>query len=422
MSTPPESDRVAGPDTSLLGQPVLGAWMPTAVAESGPGRQVLRAESIDGHSKVLVHAVRVPPELKFEPTRRAISHAQRLRHANILSVLMDGKLDDGRLVLVTPALGATSLATRLITRPPAIAEVVHILEALTAAVHAIHEQGRSYGPMSPEHVLIAPGPDGRDETRLLPLWWTWRHGFDEAPAHRWTLPIALREGSREKAFAADTWAIGAIGWHALTGRPPIPENATLTEPPSLPKLASLVKRTVPSELESLLESLLHTDPTKRARDLPGVAAQLGDIAHVLEGGGPSIAPPMLLNTPVPVGGQLREKSLVLPVLPPAPTNPVPPPRSGALQATPTPISRAKLADTTDVPDDRAQVPPAARPSNEPQRGPGRNMDDTDPAGTPLRTRTPSKPQPATWLLPVLVSLVLVAAAVALGLYLGGSLG
>lgn len=425
MSTPPESARVASPEASLLGKPVLDAWMPTAVAESGPGREVLRAEAIEGKSKVLIHAVRVPVDLDAEATRAAIRQAQRLRHANILGVLMDGTLEDGRLVVVTPAIGAATLSTRLVTRPPGTSEVVHVLEAIAAALHAIHEQGRSYGPMSPEHVMIAAGPDSREEVRLMPLWWTWRHGFDEAPAHRWTLPIPLRRGGREAAMAADVWSLGAIGWHALCGRPPIARETEINAPPDLPALSSLVKRSLPPDLEQLITSLLDPDPARRPRDLLGVAAQLGDIAHTLEGGGPSIAPPMLLATPVPIGGQLREHSLVLPVPPPAPTNPVPPPRRGALMATPTPISRVAMADTTDVPEDRSVKPaaPVDRPTKEPQeRGPGRSMDDTDPAGTPLRSRTPPKPDQAAWVLPVGVSLLLVAVAVLLGLYLGGSLG
>jgi len=47
------------------------------------------------------------------------------------------------------------------------------------------------------------------------------------------------------------------------------------------------------------------------------AEELEEIAHALAGGtGPVIAPPMLLTTPVPVGGQLRDQSLILPVPPP----------------------------------------------------------------------------------------------------------
>lgn len=438
-----------GSGSSLLGKQVLGTWVPTAVADSGKEREVLRAQPVDGHANVLV---RLPDDIPAREALDRLEQARVVRGQGLLPLLTHDMMGDKRLCVVTPATGATTLASRLATRPLNVQETVRVAAGIARGLARMHASGHPYRVLTPEHVLVCAGPHGQDEICLLPLWWIWRHGFDASHATPWVLPADREPPGR----AADAWSLGALIWHALTGMPPIGDEP-VDGPIEMPLVSTHSKRGVPAELDTLVAELMHADPQERLTDADVIAERLETLSHQFEGGGPGIAPPMLLNTPVPVGGQLRQRSLVLPVPPPPRTHEEPPSRVvaptpptapaidltgassrgslGTLATGPTTIARLH-ASTLDV---ETPVPPVApSPSRASEASDDPESDESDIETVTDRTLEPSladeispvdiplpkdlvKEKGRSWLLPALASAGLVGVAVLLVLYLTGVL-
>lgn len=300
---------------------LLDSCVPTHVAEDSASRAILLATPVEGTHEVSVVIVRRPSgtdEPRPAALEAELAHARRLRSEHVLPLILDGALNGSRYVLVTPANGAVSLAERLVIRPPSTAEVLAALADVARGLADIHRQGRGFGPLAPDHILLVPGPDGHDRGALPPVWWAWRHGFDAEAAAPWRCAAPGGHPS-----ARDAWALAAIAWHALTGAPPDALGPDVALRTSLPASA-------PPALTGLLDPLLACPVSESPVDLARIAEMLERIAHQLEGGqGPSIAPPMLLGTPVPIGGQLRARPSPLAIPPPPATTPFAPrPRTG----------------------------------------------------------------------------------------------
>jgi hypothetical protein len=415
----------------------MDAWVPVALAEDGPDRQVLKAEPVEGHSKVLVHVVRVPENVDRDSLAGTLEGIRRIRHPQVLRILMDGWIGPQSLIVVTPSLGATPWATRLVTRPPSLVESVRVIAQVAHGLHAVHTHGRVYGPLTPEHVLVVPGPTGWDEACLLPTWWSWRYGFSMAEARSWQPPEVIGRTESEWATedrSSDAWRLGAVAWHSLTGSPP-PEGAG--KPGTLlPTLTATVRAAVPEGLEAVVAALLHADPRVRPVDMGRVAERLEEVVHHLEGGGPMIGPPMVTATPIPFGGQLRERSLVLPVPPPAPRPPPPSPPTPAVPPMPAVPPTAAVLPTPVI-EEHGATPATQRTRAEaatlmPLLGeePGDTLDlpSPQPIARVVPTSSPvADPLPAptsAWRVvgPIVASAGLAAVAVLLVLYLAGLLG
>jgi eukaryotic-like serine/threonine-protein kinase len=134
-------------------------------------------------------------------------------------------------------------AARLRSAPPP-ARTKATFRQVAAALLAAHEEGRAHGAVTASNVRVRS--DGRVE--LL--------GGDEARA---TSP-----SERERAFAADWYAFGAMLYEALTGRTPFAERGSEADvSPQAPTPPSAVARGIPRELESLCLDLLAADPRRR---------------------------------------------------------------------------------------------------------------------------------------------------------------
>lgn len=454
-----DTDSPEGPvpreDTDLLGQTILGAWIPVAVASTGTACEVFRADAIDGDSRVLLHVIRPPDTMSATDLHEALESRRRVRHPGLLQLLMSGRLDDGRVVLVTPSTGASTLASHLAMRPPRLPTALHISAQIARGLQAVHDTHGGYGPLTPEHVLIVPDESGQQMAQLLPVWWAWRHGFDDEPAAPW-LPAPRATSST--SMADDVWSLGALIWHAIAGSPPTDVGALDTldgTPKSLPALSSQVRRRLPASLDLMVSRLTHASPDARPRDLAGVADELEDLAHSLDGG-PSIGPPMVMNTPVPVGGQLRERSLVLPVAPPARTiskpeetvddYPTAPSGTRALRGVHMPVPRTGPGVSTDKPKREPELRPPPRNPDDPITAdpmpavvgpedmlepPSQSGQEGSPApkrpapapSTPAPLEHPQESGQSPWMtvLAVIGGLGLVSAAIILALYLAGIL-
>ena len=128
------------------------------------------------------------------------------------------------------------------------AEVTTVLVPLAQALDHLHARGLAHGDLSPGNVLFAH--DGRPMLSDLGVSRLLGTTGPEPQGTPGFVDPALGRGVDPRA--SDVWSLAALGWFALTGRPPGPANAE--RPP-----ASLAA----PALTRLLSEILGADPAER---------------------------------------------------------------------------------------------------------------------------------------------------------------
>ena len=190
----------------------------------------------------------------------------------------------------------TNLAQRLADRPIASGEAAELLESLARAVHAVHEEGIVHRDLKPSNVLLtALGEPKIADFGLAKL----KDGEAGRTLSEQVLgtpsymaPEQALGRSKLAGPAADVYALGAILYQALAGRPPfLGESAmetlklvTSTEP--VPPRRQ--RPDVPRDLETICLHCLEKEPSRRYAD----AAALADDLRRFREGRPIAARPV----------------------------------------------------------------------------------------------------------------------------------
>jgi serine/threonine protein kinase len=199
---------------------------------------------------------------------RTCSRVSALR-APGLAPILDVGLDHaaGLFVVEEPGLGP-DLATRLAGDGLAVFDAVELAHSLSGALAGLHRAGVAHGGLRPEVVVLGAGGSiertliadvaGRAAQRA-----TGRH----AQPGRYDAPEF--DPARPPAVAEDVFAVGALLFRLVAGRPPGPE--ALSRPlselcPDMP---------VPKELDEAVQRSLAPDPTMRFHDIDELHASLG---------------------------------------------------------------------------------------------------------------------------------------------------
>jgi serine/threonine protein kinase len=244
-----------------------------------------------------------------EPGERARFKAEaeavaRLQHPNIVQIYEVGEAD-GWPFLSLEFVDGGALDRQINGKPLPIREAAALVERLARAVHAAHQRGIVHRDLKPANILLASGgreppgataPPGGSRPPLADLipkiadfGLAKQLGAAEGPgaavAIVGTPPYmapeqALGEGEAVGA-AADVYALGAILYELLTGRP-LFEMASLAEMllqtiGERPRPPRQLRPEVPPHLEAVCLQCLDKDPGRR----PRTAAHL---ARALRGG------------------------------------------------------------------------------------------------------------------------------------------
>ena len=206
----------------------------------------------------------------------------RLRHPNVVQIYDIGEVDELPYFSLELLEGG-SLADRLVSTPQPPRPAAELIMTLAWAVHAAHRAGVVHRDLTPRNILF--DVDGTPKITDFGLakrlevegGVTATDLVIGTPAYM--APEQARGRSREVGPAADLYALGAILYNVLTGRPPF-QGATPLETMMLvihqdPVPPSRLQPKVPRNLETICLKCLQKQPHQRYADAGALAEELG---------------------------------------------------------------------------------------------------------------------------------------------------
>ena len=147
----------------------------------------------------------------------------RLRHPNVVQVYDVGDLD-GRSYFTMEFIEGGNLADLIAGTPRPAREAATLVEALADAIAATHQSGVVHRDLKPSNVLLSA--DGTPKVtdfglaRRLEVGSSLTHSGTAVGTPSYMAPEQARGRPRAIGPAVDVYALGAILYELLTGRPP----------------------------------------------------------------------------------------------------------------------------------------------------------------------------------------------------------
>jgi serine/threonine-protein kinase len=279
---------------SLVGQVVGGLVVERIIAEGGVG-VVYAARARRGD---VARALKVlKPSLAADSGHRArfsqeIAYARCVNHPNVVSVIDDGRLADGRPWLMMDLLEGATLGA-LVRRqgPLSLARALAITDQVLAGLSALHAAGVVHQDLQPDNVFLARTPgaasadDESERAVLLDLGFA-REAGSGARASLFGTPSFM---SPEQALAgraitaqSDLFAAALLLSYALTGNSPFRglgvRDVLVAIVRSAPVPVRRVRRDVPMELDRILARALAKHPDARFSGAAEMRSALGRLA------------------------------------------------------------------------------------------------------------------------------------------------
>jgi serine/threonine-protein kinase len=224
--------------------------------------------------------------------RRETELLARLRHANVVPIYEAGE-HEGRPYLAMEYVEGGTLAEKLTAGPLPVRTVAEVVEALARGAHAAHECGVVHRDLKPANVLLAEDGTPRitDFGLAKPLapqpedssaaWDTGSGAILGTPSYMAPEQVA---NSREVGPAADVYALGAILYECLIGRPPFKAATPLETLEQVRNSEPVSPRSlqpgVPRDLETVCLKCLPREPRRR---YPSALALAEDLRRFLDG-------------------------------------------------------------------------------------------------------------------------------------------
>jgi eukaryotic-like serine/threonine-protein kinase len=215
-----------------------------------------------------------------------------VRHPNVVQIHEAGT-HAGQPYFTLELVAGGSLSARLARQPLAPAEAAHLVEQIARGVQAVHERGVIHRDLKPANILLdipdnAPADAGLNEVvpkvtdfglarRLEGPNLTLSGAVMGTPSYM--SPEQASSKGREVGPATDVYALGAILYECLTGRPPFHGSsmadiliAVHSEEPVRPSRLTLK---LPRDLETICLKCLAKEPGRRYASAGDLADDLG---------------------------------------------------------------------------------------------------------------------------------------------------
>jgi eukaryotic-like serine/threonine-protein kinase len=197
----------------------------------------------------------------------------RLQHPNIVQIYEVG-VYESCIYLALEYVEGETLAEKFAGRTAPPEEAARILEAVARAVHHAHERGIVHRDLKPANVLLT-----KEETPKITDFGLAKHvGSESMPSLRMSIQgtpsymapeqtMVERDADIVITTAADIYALGAILYELLTGRPPFRSDdlrETLRQvAEDAPKPLHNFNPAIPPDLELICLKCLQKDPHQR---------------------------------------------------------------------------------------------------------------------------------------------------------------
>ena len=214
---------------------------------------------------------------RFRTEAEAIA---RLQHPNIIQIHEIGE-HEGKPFFSLEYCSGGSLSQKINGTPLQPREAAQIMETLARAMHAAHTQGIIHRDLKPANVLLLK--DGTPKItdfglakKLDDVGQTQSGAIMGTPSY---MPPEQAAGkTKELGPAADIYALGAMLYELLTGRPPFKAATALDTIMQVvsnePVPPSQLQSKVPADLETICLKCLHKEPAKRYASAQGMADDL----------------------------------------------------------------------------------------------------------------------------------------------------
>ena len=271
---------------------------------SGGMATVYLAEDLKHHRQVAVKVLRTDLAATLGPDRflREIEIAAQLQHPHVLPLYDSGQAD-GFLYYVMPFVEGESLRQRLAReRELPITEAARILRDVVDALAHAHGHGVVHRDIKPDNVMLS----GR---HALVTDFGVAKAVSEATGREklTTAGVALGTPSYmapEQAVAdthidhrADIYAVGALAYELLTGRPPFagdtPQMVLSAHVTQAPEPVTRYRETVPAPLAELVMKCLAKKPADRWQSAEELLPQLEALATPSGGVTPTDVTPVV---------------------------------------------------------------------------------------------------------------------------------
>jgi eukaryotic-like serine/threonine-protein kinase len=215
---------------------------------------------------------------RFEAEAQAVA---AIEHPNIVRIFEIGE-HNGLPYFSLEYLAGGSLARKIAGKPQPVPEATRITEVLARAMHVAHQHGVIHRDLKPANVLIAA--DGT--LKISDFGLAKRLESDSGQTKSGSIlgtpsymaPEQAKGDSKLVGPAADQYALGAILYELLTGRPPF-QGTTVIETldqvrNNEPVPPSQLQPKVPRDIETICLKCLEKEPARRYADVAALAEDL----------------------------------------------------------------------------------------------------------------------------------------------------
>ncbi|MBI2931766.1 MAG: tetratricopeptide repeat protein [Planctomycetes bacterium] len=231
--------------------------------------------------KVLRDDLEITPEAVARFRREAQAAAQ-LSHPHIVTLLDAGE-ESGQLYLAMELVRGQPLSRALKEGRSGLRALVGLLEKVARAVEHAHERGIVHRDLKPDNVLVTP--EGEPKVGDFGIAYLMRGGTaltrtgDVVGTPLYMAPEQLEGRFRAISPGTDVYALGAILYEMLTGRPPHEGATTLEVIGRILRLEPVtprkLDRRIPVDLETICLKALEKEPRRRYRTARELADELG---------------------------------------------------------------------------------------------------------------------------------------------------